>query len=59
VLAGANAANFDTAVQLLSLPKKIKGFGHVKESKLAEVRKEQAALLDQFVNPANAERAAA
>jgi indolepyruvate ferredoxin oxidoreductase len=59
VLAGANTANFDTAVQLLSLPKKIKGFGHVKESKLAEARKEQAALLDQFVNPANAERAAA
>ena len=59
VLGGLNDSNFATAVQLLSLPQKIKGFGHVKEKNLVEVRTEQAALLERFENPAPAASAAA
>ena len=46
-----NESNLALAVRLLSLPEKIKGYGHVKDRNLAEVRKEQAALLEQFGEP--------
>ncbi len=59
VVDGTNAGNYTLAVQLLSLPDKIKGYGHVKDRNLAEVRKEQAALLEQFAQPATAASAAA
>jgi len=59
VLDGLNDGNYATAVQLLSLPQKIKGFGHVKEKNLLEVRKEQVTLLEQFAMPASAASAAA
>jgi len=58
VLGGLNPANLSTGVALLSWPAKVKGFGHVKEKHLAESRKEQATLLEQFANPP-AEHAAA
>jgi len=59
VLVGLSEANFDTAVLLLSLPEKIRGFGHVKEKNLEDVRKEQAALLEKFSSPQASARAAA
>jgi indolepyruvate ferredoxin oxidoreductase len=59
VLAGLGEANYDTAVELLSLPEKIRGYGHVKEKNLEDVRKEQAALLEKFASPEVATRAAA
>ena len=59
VLAGLDDANHDTAVALLSLPEKIRGFGHVKEKNLEEVSKERAALLEKFTSPEAAARAAA
>ena len=59
VTGAVNEGNLALAVRLLSLPEKIKGFGHVKDKNLAEVRKEQAALLEQFASPAPAASAAA
>ncbi|HSQ69919.1 MAG TPA: DUF6537 domain-containing protein, partial [Steroidobacteraceae bacterium] len=59
ILASLGDGNHDTAVQLLSLPEKIRGFGHVKERHLDEVRKEQAALLERFTSPEASARAAA
>jgi len=51
VTGAVNESNLALAVRLLSLPEKIKGYGHVKDRNLAEVRKEQAALLEQFGEP--------
>jgi indolepyruvate ferredoxin oxidoreductase len=59
VLVGLTEANFDTAVLLLSLPEKIRGYGHVKEKNLGDVRKEQATLLEKFSSPQASARAAA
>jgi indolepyruvate ferredoxin oxidoreductase len=59
VLDGMNDDNYALAVQLLALPEKIKGYGHVKEKNLAEARKEQAVLLEQFGKPTQAASAAA
>jgi indolepyruvate ferredoxin oxidoreductase len=59
VTGGIGEGNFALGVQLLSLPEKIKGYGHVKDRNLAEVRKEQTALLEQFAKPAPAASAAA
>jgi indolepyruvate ferredoxin oxidoreductase len=59
VIAGMNDDNFALAVRLLALPEKIKGYGHVKEKNLAEARKEQAVLLEQFAQPPRAASAAA
>ena len=51
VLAALGAGNVSIAVQLFALPDRIRGYGHVKEKNLADVRKEQAQLLEQFANP--------
>jgi indolepyruvate ferredoxin oxidoreductase len=59
LLAGLNAQNLGIAAQLLALPEKIRGFGHVKEKNLEDVRKEQAALLEKFSSPDASTRAAA
>ncbi|MDH3660300.1 MAG: indolepyruvate ferredoxin oxidoreductase family protein [Alphaproteobacteria bacterium] len=40
------------AIEIASLPEQIRGFGHVKERHLAEVRAREAALLDAFRQPA-------
>jgi indolepyruvate ferredoxin oxidoreductase len=59
LLAGLNAQNLGIAAQLLALPEKIRGFGHVKEKNLEDVRKEQATLLEKFSSPDASTRAAA
>jgi len=59
VIDGMTDDNFALAVRLLALPERIKGYGHVKEKNLADVRKEQAVLLEQFGKPAQAASAAA
>jgi indolepyruvate ferredoxin oxidoreductase len=48
ILAGLEAANHETAVELASIPEQIRGFGHVRERYLANARKREAALLDAF-----------
>ncbi len=48
IVAGLAAANYDTAVELASLPEQIRGFGHIRERYLANASKRQAALLDAF-----------
>jgi len=59
VIEGLDEGNYASAAQLLALPQKIKGFGHVKQKNLVEVRKEQAALLQKFAQPATATNVAA
>jgi indolepyruvate ferredoxin oxidoreductase len=48
VLVGLTEANFDTAVLLLSLPEKIRGFGHVKAEHAEAAGKERDELLTQL-----------
>ncbi|MFA5678381.1 MAG: indolepyruvate ferredoxin oxidoreductase family protein [Pseudomonas sp.] len=44
-------ANHATAVQIASLPAQIRGFGHVKEANVAQVRAMEPQLLANFDNP--------
>ncbi|MEM7043294.1 MAG: indolepyruvate ferredoxin oxidoreductase family protein [Pseudomonadota bacterium] len=46
--------NHALAVEIASLPERIRGFGHVKDRHLAEVEEREAALLDAFRQPASA-----
>ncbi len=48
LLTGLDAANLATAVEIASLPEKIRGFGHVKEAAVAETRVQQEILLARF-----------
>ncbi len=48
VIAKLTPGNHQTAVALLSIPEKIRGYGHVKEAKLALAKKEEARLLSSF-----------
>ncbi|GAB5467147.1 MAG: indolepyruvate ferredoxin oxidoreductase family protein [Rhodospirillales bacterium] len=48
VLENLAAGNHQTAVALLSIPEKIRGYGHVKEAKLATAKAEERSLLDRF-----------
>jgi indolepyruvate ferredoxin oxidoreductase len=48
ILAGLRPANHATAVELASLPEKIRGFGHVKERNLAAARQCEAELRTRF-----------
>jgi indolepyruvate ferredoxin oxidoreductase len=50
--------NHALAVDILSLPEHIRGFGHVKERHLAEVREREAAMLETFRLPQEAKTAA-
>jgi indolepyruvate ferredoxin oxidoreductase len=43
--------NYDLAVQIADLPRDIRGFGHVKEAAIKDVRAKEKALLQQFRNP--------
>jgi indolepyruvate ferredoxin oxidoreductase len=58
VLAGLNAANHATAVDIARIPEQIKGYGHVKERNLRAARQKWQQLVAQFRNPAALERAA-
>ena len=53
-----NQTNIEVAKKLLSLPEEIRGYGHVKEASVIQVRQSWRALLDQY-SAAGAERKAA
>ncbi|GLR90804.1 DUF6537 domain-containing protein [Bradyrhizobium iriomotense] len=48
LLAGLSPATLDTAVRLVALPQKIRGYGHVKARSLAGAEREKQNLLAQF-----------
>jgi len=48
VLQGLKPGNHEMAVALLSLPEKIRGYGHVKEANIAKAKAVEAALLKAF-----------
>ena len=48
ILAGLSPKNQRTAVELASLPERIRGFGHVKDRNVAAVADERERLLQQF-----------
>jgi indolepyruvate ferredoxin oxidoreductase len=49
-------ATVDTAVELLSLPERIRGYGPVKEKAVADVGARHAQLVADLVNPPPAPR---
>jgi len=51
-------ANHAIAVEIASLPARIRGYGHVKDKAIAEAAQRQQALLDAFRRPAPAASAA-
>jgi indolepyruvate ferredoxin oxidoreductase len=54
LLAGLNAANLSTAVELASLPEQVRGFGHVKQAAVVRFRAEKARLLGRAAAKATA-----
>lgn len=52
ILTKLNQENHALAVEIVSLPERIRGFGHVKERHLNEVRAQEAALLEAYRSPA-------
>ena len=48
LLAALNTDNYDLAVAIASLPEQIRGFGHVKERHLAQVKTKREQLLQAF-----------
>ncbi len=53
LLANTNAANYDIAVDLASIPEHIRGFGHVKHAHYVEAKKRWDELLAKFHNPSS------
>ena len=51
LLRNTSAANYDTAVDLASIPEHIRGFGHVKDAHYGEAKKRWAELLAKFNAP--------
>jgi len=58
MLATLSPKNHRTAVELASLPERIRGFGHVKQRHVAAVAAERDRLLQQFRNGAGIDLAA-
>ena len=58
ILTRLDRNNHALAVDILSLPEHIRGFGHVKAQHLADVRQREAAMLEMFRHP-QAEKTAA
>jgi indolepyruvate ferredoxin oxidoreductase len=54
VLAGLTPHNRALALELLSLPEEIRGFGHIKMASIAAARKKREALLGRFAGAARA-----
>ena len=52
LLDGLNRSNHSIAVEIASLPEKIRGFGHVKQRNLEIAKQREAALLLEFHDPA-------
>ncbi|HRP95809.1 MAG TPA: indolepyruvate ferredoxin oxidoreductase family protein [Rhodocyclaceae bacterium] len=48
IVDGLEEANFETAVELASLPEQIRGFGHIRERYHAHAEQRKAALLEAF-----------
>ena len=51
--------NHDAAVELASIPKHIRGFGHIKERHLAEAKAREGELLSAFRSPLSDQKNAA
>ena len=51
VLSNLNNENHQTALELLSLPEQIRGYGHVKEKAIEMVKSKEIHLLERFNNP--------
>ena len=51
VLSNLNNENQQTAIELLSLPEQIRGYGHVKEKAVEMVKSKERQLLERFNNP--------
>jgi len=51
LIANTNAANYDTAVDLASVPEHIRGFGHVRHAHMIEAKKRWDELLKKFRAP--------
>ena len=58
IIAKLNHDNHAVAKEIVSLPERIRGFGHVKERHLNEVKAREAALLEAFRTPAESLTAA-
>ncbi|GAB2900109.1 indolepyruvate ferredoxin oxidoreductase family protein [Microbulbifer echini] len=58
VVSGLNEQNHQAAIELLSYPETIKGYGHIKEANVLEAKQQREQALSLFENPAhNTERA--
>jgi indolepyruvate ferredoxin oxidoreductase len=51
LLAKLSHDNHALAVQIAAIPDEIRGYGHVKDAKLAAAKKKEAGLLEAFRNP--------
>ncbi len=49
LIEGLTPHNYETAVEIASLPEHIRGYGHVKERNVRDVRANEAALLERFM----------
>ena len=54
LLSGLNPDNHSIAVELASIPEKIRGYGHVKAAHLEKAKAREAELLNLFRNPPQA-----
>ena len=52
LLAGLGTENHGLAVEIAQMPEHIRGFGHVKEAKIADAKAREAELLAAFRGPA-------
>jgi indolepyruvate ferredoxin oxidoreductase len=50
LIEGLTPHNYETAVEIASLPEHIRGYGHVKERHLRDVRVNEQVLLERFLN---------
>ena len=48
LMGGLTPANYDLAVQIAMLPQKMRGYGHVKQKAVREVKKMQEQMLADF-----------
>jgi indolepyruvate ferredoxin oxidoreductase len=53
VLSSLSADNYDTAVDIASIPEHIRGYGHIKHAHFVEAKKREAELLEKFRHPAS------
>jgi indolepyruvate ferredoxin oxidoreductase len=56
ILPRLTSGNYDTAVEIASIPEHIRGYGHVKDEHLKKAKQAEAALLEKFSPPAAPEQ---